>query len=194
MYALLSSYHVSCVCVCLCVPPCRWFLLVFDPLTQGTRLTRAFQRSAAADGSGVAVGATASAGATASPPPQVIRCPQCGVPAKRQISRSESNPNRPYYSCPKDRDHFFVWEDRTVNANAGKVCPGGSGGGTWESMVKRGVGTLARKPEYSILYVLPQVLAPADLAGTPAADKSYESGPYGAVDSQRVHVGLGRRT
>ena len=157
----------------------EWFLLVFDPLSLGTSLMRAFEKNCGADDGGGAAAAPAAAASV----PKIIRCSKCDARAKRLVSRSENNPNRPYYSCPRDRDHFFKWEDQTPNGGRG----GGGGGGKWdwETMVKRGLATLKTKrgesKDYAILFMLPEVITPDELMAIPDASKSYDDGPHEPV-------------
>jgi hypothetical protein len=61
------------------------------------------------------------------------------VACARLISRSANNPNRPYYTCSADSKHFFKWA----------VSNGAGGGGTWESMVKRGTKYALCEPFYA---------------------------------------------
>ena len=61
------------------------------------------------------------------------------VACARLISRSAHNPNRPYYTCSADSKHFFKWA----------VSNGAGGGGTWESMVKRGTKYALCEPFYA---------------------------------------------
>jgi hypothetical protein len=154
-------------------------LLIWDPSTSGAGLLRAFKSSDAAGGGG---GQAAASGGGGGGGAGALQCSGCGKKARRSISRSQSNPNRPYFACPTAKaqrgprcDNFFQWDaigsniggggGRRQGGGGGRGRGGGGGGGAvgknWEQLVKRGVHTL-RQGEFQIVYVAPGLMTAAE--------------------------------
>lgn len=49
-------------------------------------------------------------------------CP-CEEPARRQISNTDKNPDRPFYVCPRNHCRFFEWEDELIPAGLNPPPP-----------------------------------------------------------------------